>query len=86
MIDHILTLLIAIPFLGAIAVAAFPDNRTGTPRLIALVTLGLEILATVVMYILFVQDQAGFQPAVGRLGRRQNQSIHLRQACRRARS
>jgi NADH-quinone oxidoreductase subunit M len=61
MIDHILTLLIAIPFLGAIAVAAFPDNQPGTPRLIALITLGLEVLATVVMYALFIQDQPGFQ-------------------------
>ncbi len=61
MIDHILTLLIAIPLLGALAVAAWPDSRPQNFRLIALVTLIVEFLAAVTMYGLYDFSQAGFQ-------------------------
>lgn len=61
MIDHILTLLIAIPLLGAIAIAAWPDNRPQNFRVIALITLILEFLAAVAMYTVYDFGQAGFQ-------------------------
>ncbi|MCE7043939.1 NuoM family protein [Dyadobacter sp. CY312] len=61
MIDHILTLLIAIPLLGALAIAAWPDNRAQNFRMIALVTMILEFLAAVTMYAVFDHSQSGFQ-------------------------
>jgi NADH-quinone oxidoreductase subunit M len=61
MIDHILTLLIAIPLLGALAVAAWPDNRPQAFRQIALVTMVLEFLAAVTMYAVYDHHQPGFQ-------------------------
>ena len=61
MIDHILTLLIAIPLLGALAVAIWPGERPENFRMIALVALILEILAAVSMYAFFDNQQSGFQ-------------------------
>jgi len=61
MIDHILTLLIAIPLLGALAVAVWPGERPENFRMIALVALILEILAAVSMYAFFDNQQSGFQ-------------------------
>jgi len=61
MIDHILTLLIAIPLLGAVAVAAWPAQRPENFRLIALIALILEFLVAVFMYVLFDNQQPGFQ-------------------------
>jgi NADH-quinone oxidoreductase subunit M len=61
MIDHILTLLIAIPLLGALAVVAWPDNRPQNFRLIALVTMILEFVAAVTMYAVYDHSQPGFQ-------------------------
>ena len=61
MIDHILTLLIAIPLLGALAVAVWPGERPENFRMIALVALILEILTAVSMYAFFDNQQSGFQ-------------------------
>lgn len=61
MIDHILTLLIAIPLLGALAVAAWPNQRAENFRLIALVVLLLEFLVAISLYFVFDNHQSGFQ-------------------------
>ena len=61
MIDHILTLLIAIPLLGALAVAVWPGKRPENFRMIALVAMILEILTAVSMYAFFDNQQSGFQ-------------------------
>ncbi|WP_439557189.1 complex I subunit 4 family protein [Dyadobacter sp.] len=61
MIDHILSLLIAIPLLGAAAVAVWPTQQTSHFRIIALVALLLEVLVVVVLYISFDNQNPGFQ-------------------------
>jgi NADH-quinone oxidoreductase subunit M len=61
MIDHILSLLIAIPLLGAAAVAAWPNQNTGNFRLIALVALLLEVIVAVILYISFDSQNPALQ-------------------------
>ncbi|KQS32885.1 NuoM family protein [Dyadobacter sp. Leaf189] len=61
MIDHILSLLIAIPLLGAAAVAVWPTQNTSHFRIIALVALLLEVVVAVVLYISFDNQNPGFQ-------------------------
>lgn len=61
MIDHILTFLIAIPLLGAAAVAFWPVDRPDNFRLIALVALLLEVLVTAVTYFSFNSQDAALQ-------------------------
>lgn len=63
MIDHILTFLIAIPLLGAAAVAFWPVDRQDNFRLIALVALLLEVVVTAVSYISFNHADPGQQLA-----------------------
>jgi len=61
MIDHILTLLIAIPLLGALAIAAWPNQRAENFRLIALAVLLMEFLVSVSLYVVFDNHQSGYQ-------------------------
>lgn len=61
MIDHILTFLIAIPLLGAAAVAAWPTQRHEHFRLIALVALLLEVVVAAVVYFSFDNLNPGHQ-------------------------
>ncbi|KAA6440394.1 NADH-quinone oxidoreductase subunit M [Dyadobacter flavalbus] len=61
MIDHILTLLIAIPLLGAAAVAVWPSHRPENYRIIALVALVLEVLVSVYLYLSFNNKNPGYQ-------------------------
>ena len=61
MIDHILTLLIAIPLFGAVAVAAWPTHKPEQFRLIALSCLVLEFLVAISLYAVFDNHQSGFQ-------------------------
>ena len=61
MIDHILTLLIAIPLFGAVAVAVWPAQRPENFRIIALVALLLEFLVAISLYIVFDNHQYGYQ-------------------------
>jgi NADH-quinone oxidoreductase subunit M len=61
MIDHILTFLIAIPLLGAAAVAAWPTQRHEHFRLIALLALLLEVVVTACVYFSFDKLNAGHQ-------------------------
>jgi NADH-quinone oxidoreductase subunit M len=61
MIDHILSLLIAIPLFGALTIAFWPSNRTGEFRIIALVALILEFLAVAVICWVFDQKNPSFQ-------------------------
>lgn len=61
MIDHILTLLIAIPLLGAAAVAVWPSHRPENYRIIALVALILELLVAVYLYLSFDNQNPGYQ-------------------------
>ena len=53
MIDHILTLLIAIPLLGAAAVAVWPAKRPENFRIIALVALVLEVVLAAFIFFSF---------------------------------
>ena len=53
MIDHILTLLIAIPLLGAATVAVWPAKRPENFRIIALVALVLEVVLAAFLFFLF---------------------------------
>lgn len=61
MIDHILSLLIAIPFLGAAFVAFWPEKDPAKFKLIALVALLLECAAMGVLFTIYNTQQAGFQ-------------------------
>ncbi|WP_031528830.1 complex I subunit 4 family protein [Dyadobacter crusticola] len=61
MIDHILSLLIAIPLLGAAAVAVWPTQNTSNFRVIALVALLLEVLVSAILYMNFDNQNPGFQ-------------------------
>ncbi|GGC05622.1 complex I subunit 4 family protein [Dyadobacter sediminis] len=61
MIDHILTLLIAIPLLGAAAVAVWPSHRPESFRVIALIALVLEVLVSVYLYLSFNNQNPGYQ-------------------------
>ncbi|GGM74526.1 oxidoreductase [Dyadobacter beijingensis] len=61
MIDHILTFLIAIPLLGAAAVAFWPVDSQHNFRLIALVALLLEVVVTAGSYLSFNITDAGLQ-------------------------
>jgi NADH-quinone oxidoreductase subunit M len=61
MIDHILTLLIAIPLLGAAAVAVWPAHRPENFRHIALIALVLELLLCVLLYFSFDNQTPGHQ-------------------------
>ncbi|NIJ55475.1 complex I subunit 4 family protein [Dyadobacter arcticus] len=61
MIEHILSLLIAIPLLGALAVAAWPSQRTENFRIIALTALVLEFLLAVFLYTTFDQQNPNLQ-------------------------
>lgn len=61
MIDHILTLLIAIPLLGAAAVAVWPAKKPESFRIIALVALALEVILSAILYISFDNQNPGHQ-------------------------
>lgn len=61
MIDHILTLLIAIPFFGALAIAFWPSSRTADFRLVALIALVLEFLLTASLCLLFDKQESALQ-------------------------
>ncbi|MDQ6482465.1 NADH-quinone oxidoreductase subunit M [Dyadobacter sp. LHD-138] len=61
MIDHILSLLIAIPLFGAVAVAVWPSQRPGDFRLIALSVLLLEFLVGMTLLLLFENQNTGYQ-------------------------
>lgn len=61
MIDHILTFLIAIPLLGAAAIAFWPVDSQHNFRLIALVALLLEVVITAVSYFSFNSQDAALQ-------------------------
>ena len=61
MIDHILTLLIAIPLTGALAVTFWPDQGKENFRWIALVILLIELLLTGILYISFSTTNPGYQ-------------------------
>jgi NADH-quinone oxidoreductase subunit M len=61
MIDHILSLFIAIPLLGAAAVAAWPSQRPEHFRLIALITLILEFVLAVFLLSTFDSQNPHFQ-------------------------
>jgi NADH-quinone oxidoreductase subunit M len=53
MIDHILTLLIAIPLFGAVVVAVWPAQRQENFRMIAFIALALELLVAAFLYFSF---------------------------------
>jgi NADH-quinone oxidoreductase subunit M len=61
MIEHILSLLIAIPVFGALAISFWPSVRSGEFRLIALVALILEFLIAGSLYFLFDNQNPGLQ-------------------------
>jgi len=61
MIDHILSLLIAIPLFGAVAVAVWPSQRPGDFRIIALSVLLLEFLVGITLFLFFDNHNSGFQ-------------------------
>ncbi|MCE6988592.1 NuoM family protein [Dyadobacter sp. CY323] len=61
MIDHILSLLIAFPLLGAVAVAVWPSQRPENFRLIALSALILEFLTAISLYFIFDKQNGGYQ-------------------------
>jgi NADH-quinone oxidoreductase subunit M len=61
MIDHILSLLIAIPLFGALTIAIWPSNRTGEFRLIALMALILEFLLVATLCFVFEKNQTTLQ-------------------------
>jgi NADH-quinone oxidoreductase subunit M len=61
MIDHILSLLVAIPLLGALAVAAWPSQRSENFKVVSLVVLLLELILGVILYISFQNQNPGFQ-------------------------
>ena len=63
MIDHILSLLIAIPIFGALTIAFWPTKRSEDFRLIALVALILEFLIAGTIYFLFDKSNAAMQLA-----------------------
>lgn len=61
MIDHILSLLIAIPLFGAIVVSIWPSQRPGDFRLVALSVLLLELLTGLSLLFFFNSQDAGYQ-------------------------
>ncbi|TLV00326.1 complex I subunit 4 family protein [Dyadobacter luticola] len=61
MIDHILSLLVAIPLLGALAVAAWPSPKTENFRIIALAALVLDLLVAILLYASFQNQNPGHQ-------------------------
>ncbi|WP_215234837.1 complex I subunit 4 family protein [Dyadobacter linearis] len=63
MIDHILSLLIAIPMLGAAAVALWPSKQAGHFRIVALVTLLIEALLAVFLFLNFENQNFAHQMA-----------------------
>jgi NADH-quinone oxidoreductase subunit M len=61
MIDHILTLLIAIPLFGAVAISFWPSDRNQDFRLIALIALILESITAMALYLLFDNQNPALQ-------------------------
>ncbi len=61
MIDHILTLLIAIPLFGAVAISFWPSARNHDFRLIALIALILESITAMALYLLFDNQNPALQ-------------------------
>jgi NADH-quinone oxidoreductase subunit M len=61
MIDHILSLLIAIPLFGALTIAFWPSKRTGEFRLIALLALILEFVMVATTCLVFEKNQTTLQ-------------------------